>query len=160
MSDTRMLPVKLTEEEVLARGRKLAALAEKRDRVLAARKIAVESSKEEEGSLVADMLDVREQINTGKEKRPVDVVERLELETRSIVTYRDDTGERVDSRVMNDLELREALQTSLPLCRVDSTPAHANNGDDVIITEEDVQMPSKRSRKGAKVVDKSGGDLG
>ena len=114
MSGTRRLPVRLTEAEMLDRGRKLASLYENRDALLAEKKTANENYKAREAVLVSDALDVREQITSGYERREVDVMEVFDLTHRSIVTRRCDSLQIVDSRAMTEWELQKALQPELP----------------------------------------------
>lgn len=107
------LPVKLTEEELLAKGNQQA-------RVMC-EYIELEARKKElTGDLGAQMKLKRKeldklslQVRSGFETRPVDCMLVPSFDANAVLTVRQDTHETIDRRPMSHLEREKALQRDL-----------------------------------------------
>ena len=146
----------MTQQERLDRGFRMATIAAHLDALRDEKKSVMDSFREKEALLLADLRDVRDQVITGAEKREVDVTEEADLTTRTIVVRRADTLQIVDSRPMTESEVFSAQQPELPHvgARVETADTSATEEADPVTGE--LMEPKRRGRRGALVVDKSG----
>ena len=171
MEGTRRLRVALTVDETVTKGQALVRVLQARDQKQQAMKDAAAEAKAKLAELEHGAHELADDVRLQSEYREVDIIERPELESRSMVVYRCDTGERVESRAMHEHELIDAMQTQLPLggVRVDAEVADtvgrlAQNFADGVGSDVEIQVPGEepvkiksRKRKGATVVDKTQG---
>lgn len=110
---TELLPVPLTYDEQLQRGKDHAALCQ---RIAIAKDDAKEEAKGRKlaiKKLETEECELRDVVNTGKERRPVEVRDEYDKEAKLVVTIRLDTGEVVSSRPMTSEELLSQQQGRL-----------------------------------------------
>lgn len=159
LGDTKRmrLRVKLSDDEAIAKGKALAATLDKIGVAEAKAKLAATEAKEAIALLKADVGDLRDDVALGSEYREVDVEDRAEIKSRSITTFRLDTGEQVSSRPMEGWEYDAAINPPLPFgerieARTDEAAAEEGEPE----TGEPHEEKPKR-RRGPTVVDRTGG---
>lgn len=106
---TRKLPVRLTDTELLAKSKELAARITELEDVEATKKSAVAQCKLKSDDLEAEIHDLAKILRTGREDREVEVKELRNDQARTIEVIRIDTGEIVESRPMTIHELQKPL---------------------------------------------------
>ena len=107
---TRSLPVKLTDDEVLALGRRIAELMEQRQSAEALRKSQQKKLKSEIEELDKEIEDKRCAIRSCEERRLVEVELHFDYQRGIVETIRIDTGESVSIRPMDDEERQMGLR--------------------------------------------------
>lgn len=107
--NTMSLPVRLTDLELLAKAKELAAKLAESDDVESRKKLAVAECKAKADRLGDEISDLAQTLRTGKEAREVEVQETRDNLARTIETVRIDTGEVVSSRAMTIHELQRPL---------------------------------------------------
>jgi hypothetical protein len=112
--DARSIMVRLSEEEVRARGELLASAVKKHGAVVEAHAAEKKAMAELEKSCTRDIARLAEIVNDRREERIVDVELRANLKTGMVDVVRLDTGELLEQRVMEEKE-RLRLQGRLPL---------------------------------------------
>jgi hypothetical protein len=125
--ETRLLPVKLTDEEVALKSSELARDVKTRDEL--------EESRKEENTRRKDDIELYDKsirsnaaaVRSREELREVEVEWRANLERRMMDLFRLDTDERIEQRSMTDEEHAAARQGNLSLHRgrkkADTPPA-------------------------------------
>jgi hypothetical protein len=111
--ETRLLPVRLTVEEMQARGEALANLVQEYDKV--------EESKKESQKVASDRLkEIREEMSkvkviilTATEAREVEIFERADYKRGMMDIFRCDDGTQVDSRPLSRAEMQQEINFSL-----------------------------------------------
>jgi hypothetical protein len=114
MRDTRSLPCTLSERELAERRDKLAGLVGEIVKVEAEKKIATSTFAERLKELGGAAREAAKQIRDRSEYRQVEVSERHDPVRFCVDTYREDTGELVETRPMTDGEIANAKQLMLP----------------------------------------------
>lgn len=109
MPETRTLPVRLTDGELLAKSKELAAKITELDEVEDRKKSAVAQCKVKSDELDLDIHKIARILRTGREDREVEVSEIRNDPARTIEVVRLDTGEIVESRPMTIHELQKPL---------------------------------------------------
>lgn len=109
--NTESLPVPLTHDELRQRGEKLASLLADRRRIEADLVKAKTATKSKLEQLDAEAMSVEEQIRERSERRPVEVMDLLDVERKVINRVRMDTGEVIYTRPAKF----DDLQPELPL---------------------------------------------
>lgn len=103
---TRKLPVKLTNEEVRLRGKRLAALQAEIASLETKKKAAADDFKSQIGERETEMSRLTREINEERELRDVQVTEEKNWELGEVHLIRLDTGEVVEIRPMTPQELK------------------------------------------------------
>lgn len=106
---TRWLPVKLTESELLDRGRKMAEVVRERSRTELEKANAMKTYGETLKELNGEVSTLSRVISTGEEHREVEVYENKDYAEKTIKIFRADTHELVSSRSMDSSELQEEI---------------------------------------------------
>ena len=112
--DARSVMVRLSEEEVRARGELLASSVKKHESVVEAHAVEKKAMSELEKACARDIARLAEIVNERREERIIDVELRVNLKTGMVDVVRLDTGEVIEQRVMEEKE-RMRLQGRLPL---------------------------------------------
>lgn len=99
--ETRMLPVKLTETELLAKGDELARKFHEANTEEDQQKEAKAAMKERFDKLKREARELGEIVRSKREMREVEVIARHDLERHVVETVRVDTNEVVETRMMN-----------------------------------------------------------
>jgi len=106
---TRVLPVKLTEEERLQRADGLAnALQQVSDRKVEKRRVTKEADKQI-AEAEQEAVELRDAVATGREYQEVIVHRVLDYDKATVTEHRTDTGETIRSRAMTDEERQSKL---------------------------------------------------
>lgn len=106
---TRVLPVKLTEEERLQRADGLAnALQQVQDRKVEKRRVTKEADKQI-AEAEQEAVELRDAVATGREYQEVIVHRVLDYDKATVTEHRTDTGETIRSRAMTDEERQSKL---------------------------------------------------
>jgi hypothetical protein len=106
---TMPLEVKLTEEELLAKGILLAETTQEIEDLENKKKIIAAEYKTHIDTKSIEAREISTIIKQGFEIRPVEVVERKYYDDQRVVTIRIDTGETVTPRAMTPAERQEPL---------------------------------------------------
>lgn len=109
MSEIRMLPVVLSEEELSVRARELAEKIRELEEHETARKEAARQLKEEEDALQSEVSALARVVRDGAEKREVVCRWARNDERHMMELVRDDTGTVVEYRQMTQSELTRPL---------------------------------------------------
>lgn len=110
---TRNLPVLLTDEELLRRGKRIAAIEEDIGRVEYTLTSAKGQHKAEVTRLEGERAQLSRDIRNGYEHRSVEVEVRHDYRAATVVTSRTDTGEVIDTRTMTIEERQVELELEL-----------------------------------------------
>lgn len=105
----RFLPVKLTDMELLERGRTMSERHKERDGVVAEKKVKMQEYGETLKTLTGEITRLSEIISTGCEPRSVDCTRRKSWTDKKVYTVRIDTGEIIEVRAMFPEEMQEPL---------------------------------------------------
>lgn len=105
-TDVRKLPVKLTEGELLAKGREIAQIEADINEVEAEKKAATDDFKTRIGHFEMKRADVSRHIREGIEFREVEVEHVLHVAAGEVRTIRRDTGEEIATRPATRTELQ------------------------------------------------------
>lgn len=111
--NTMMLPVKLTDREIQARGQLLAGDWGDIDAEEAAIKAQFKTKMEKLKERREALREHRDVVRTGEERRVVRVYREADIEGSSWRVYREDTGEYVTSEEMTQGEYRDQVQPNL-----------------------------------------------
>lgn len=111
---TKQLPVKLTNEEKIAKGLEQARLRDAIRAVKAEKKVAMTGFAERLAALEKDRDRVSDDIRDGIETRAVEVREERNYRLGTLRLVRVDTGEVVETRAMTAEEREEAQVTMFP----------------------------------------------
>jgi len=114
MRDTRLLPCPLTERELADRRDRVAGLIEEIVKVEDAKKSAAAAYKLQLDTLGTAARQISRQILTRSEERMVEVTERHDPTRFCVDVWREDTGELLETRPMDDEEIIRAKQLMLP----------------------------------------------
>lgn len=101
---TKVLPVELTEKELLQIGTKMVVAQREGRRLGSEKKSVTDEFKDRIGAQNTIVRACEENIDTGLEHRDVDCEETWNYENGKVETVRKDTGEMVDDRAMSALE--------------------------------------------------------
>ena len=112
---TRMLPCKLTDAELLSRGREAAELLARRRQAEADKKDQMSAIKATMDGLEADITRVIKELQSGEQYREVAVDVDKDYRRKLVTTVRKDTGEIVEERGMTPAELQLELGGKRPL---------------------------------------------
>jgi len=111
-----LLPVELTQDELLARGRELASVKDEHTQAQADLEAATEGWKDSKKAMQeriedheSEMRRIARAIRSGREDRDVDVREEPDFETGIMRTVRADTGDLVQSRGLTEAERQRSL---------------------------------------------------
>ncbi len=102
----RTLPVRLTDEELLAQARKMAEASEAAEAAEQARKQVTTQYKAEEEEARGKEKAARTLMRNGYEYRPVDITLTKDWDAKTVTVRRDDTSEIVEFREMSNSELQ------------------------------------------------------
>ena len=106
---TEILPVPLTEAELLARGDEAARIQETRDRKDGERDAANKAAKAEIQGLEETLHHLLRQVRRKSEDREVEVLDRRNEDELTMEVVRTDTGEVIRSRPLTPEELQIKL---------------------------------------------------
>lgn len=98
---TEVLPVQLTEQELLEKGDRLAAITQEITVLELEKKVQASSFKVRIDAKVEEQRTIADTIKSGYENRPVEVVEQVDVAARIVRVVRVDTGEIVRTRNLN-----------------------------------------------------------
>lgn len=101
---TRSLPVKLTEEELLARGDRAAYLDRREEELTAALNSAKSDYKHQIEAVIAERRALQERIRSKQEHREVECEQRMMYRLGKVIEIRIDTGEQISERPMLESE--------------------------------------------------------
>jgi hypothetical protein len=107
--ENRILPCKLTKDELIERGQSLAATIEDINTETDAQEGLKREMKARIGVLEAQRSSLAAVVSRRHELRDVSVEVQLHDDTNTVATVRMDTGEVIHSRTMNDDERQESL---------------------------------------------------
>lgn len=124
-STVMVLPVKLTEHEMAAIGRKIGEAQREADEIEAKAKAASDQWNDKLRGVEARMRELAAIAYAGQEDREVECAEEHDYRLGVVRTRRSDTGEVVSERAMFSHE----RQGSLPLADEESTP-RVHDGDE------------------------------
>ena len=113
--ETRFLPVRLTVDEMKARGEALANLVQDYDQV--------EDAKKESSKVATERLkEIREQMSLMKtvilnetEQREVEIFQKADYQRGMLDIFRCDDGTQVDSRPLSRAEMQQEINFGLGL---------------------------------------------
>lgn len=125
MSETMLLPVKLTQDELLAKGKSVAEKARNLSKLKSGLKDSADSFKQKIKLEEAEQAELLRDIGNGTEQRHVDVMTRFFLEEKKAEVERLDTGEIVDTRAMTPHEIEDELKKR----QADLFPPEAAGGE-------------------------------
>lgn len=111
--NTRMLPVRLTSEELRERGAELAGDVTKLRTKEEEAKEEAKARKKEIDKVKGRVIDLARVVSEKREDRPVEVIERFDVVGRLVLEIRTDTGEQIGSRPMTPAEFAEHGQRTL-----------------------------------------------
>lgn len=114
MAETRMLPVKLTNNEKHQRADALAKILKERDDLEEDKKAQAAASKVAIEAATDKIRELARIVRNGEEDRPVDVRTEYHLGERMARFVRVDTGAEIGSRPMTVAEISEQEQKKLP----------------------------------------------
>lgn len=110
----RTLPVRLNDDELLEQARKMAEASEAAEAAEQARKQVTTQYKAEEEEARGKEKAARTLMRNGYEYRPVDITVTKDWDEKTVTIRRDDTGEIVEFREMNNSELQLEIPTAEP----------------------------------------------
>jgi hypothetical protein len=113
MSETRLLPVKLSPEELRERANELADKVRKWEALERLRKETAKAQKVQIDGIKENVLELSSIVSQKSELRPVEVIESFDVPERLAREVRTDTGETVGSRPMTLAEVQEHEQKRL-----------------------------------------------
>lgn len=131
--DARMLPVRLSEEEVHQRSRTLARMTIERDEIEEEKKASAKVFTDRLKEYDSQIHDLADAVNTSKEKRLVGIQEQHDKRRFCVDTVRIDTMETIDTRAMTADEVDEARQPAL----FEDARRSADSRDDVAPADDD-----------------------
>ena len=105
---TETLPCKLTEEELLAKGKTLSELCEEIAKVEDEKAASSKHFNGIIGDLKTRRAELARQVRSGLESRPVDCADEVIRDDKTVVTLRLDTNEKIRSRPAREDELYKA----------------------------------------------------
>lgn len=108
--DTMLLPVKLTDKELLERGTKLAELSYQMGKVDDEKKSSMSSFKAQLDTLEEEAKDVARELRSKTAYRAVEVISRKDYKRAVEETIRQDTREIVNTRPLTPAELQLELE--------------------------------------------------
>ena len=111
----RKLPIHLTDDERNTKARHATSLLRERTLIEEQKREAVAGYADRIKELTAEINAAAEAARTGIEEREVEVSPKPNNERFVMEFYRDDTGDLVETRPMNEDEIRTARQQSLPM---------------------------------------------
>lgn len=117
------LPVKLTDEEKLAKGRQQAQVMQEYCEIELRKKEIASDMGAELKAKRKELTKLAEQVRSGLEIRPVDCMLVPSWEANAVHTVRQDTHETIDRRPMTPAEREKALQRELFEADDDGAPA-------------------------------------
>jgi hypothetical protein len=126
------LPVKLNDDELLARGRQLVENMRKTAAAEEAREVENKKRKSEIELLEEVTARLGGSISSGSEEREVECELRKDYVHGNVTTVRSDTGEVVDERTMTADERQECM----PFAPAPRDPAKGKGGDPFEATDE------------------------
>ena len=109
MNSTMSLPVVLTTEEIAIRAKELSETLERRDVAEAEAKFTARSYKQAVEELNTKITSLYRMVNSGKEDREVDVIDKPNYERGLMETFRLDTGDIVKYRQLKESEKTKSL---------------------------------------------------
>ena len=132
---TMPLPVKLTEEELRARSKRLSAEVKECEREEQVLEDTIEAAKEarkaQENKIAALRAVLRataEVVQSGRETRDVEVRDEMDWKASTVLTRRTDTDELVASRGMSEAERQRCLFTTAADAGLEAIRAHEAQG--------------------------------
>lgn len=117
------LPVKLTDEERLAKGRQQAQVMQEYNEIELRKKELTSDLSAQMKAKRKELSKLAEQVRSGLEIRPVDCMLVPAFEVNAVHTVRTDTHETIDRRPMTPQEREKALQRDLFEADDDGAPA-------------------------------------
>jgi hypothetical protein len=121
-TETMQLPVKLTPDEIRARGEELAKTLQDINSLEAAKKFSADDFKAQIASKEEHALKLTHAVNSKSEPRQVEIFEEKSYSDSIARIIRRDTGEQVSTRSLTKDEMEEWRQGRLGLDAV-TTPA-------------------------------------
>ena len=109
MNSTMSLPVILTTEEIAIRAKELSETLERRDLIESEAKSTARGYKQAVEDLGKKITNLYRMVNSGKEDREVDVIDRPNYERGLMETLRLDTGAVVQYRQLKESEKTKSL---------------------------------------------------
>ena len=108
-NETRYLPCKLTDAEVMTKGEELAAFELEREKAITKKKKSLVKHNQAIKDLGAKIGLLSEQIETREESRNVPVTHEQRFEENAVVTIRLDTKEEIERRPMDEHDRQSEL---------------------------------------------------
>ena len=136
MNNTQSLPVRLTEQELIAKGAELSAMIKALSYEEAEKKSVADAFKARITDLDTQIQRLAQIVRDKKEFRPVEVIEQPDYDAMMMRTVRLDTGEVVSSRPLEGSERQRPLFGLSD--RATTTPAMR-----VAAIEEDIRRRSR-----------------
>lgn len=140
---TMELQVPLTSEEMSAAGKRAAAHYADLDKVESEKKSSNDIFKERIAATESHIRDEMLLINNGFEVRPVKCKRVYDFPANSVLTFRNDTGERIEERAMTGWEREEQLGLSLPDDPDQTGQGEKPDGQKETEEEEKCQTPNQ-----------------
>lgn len=109
MTLLKILPVKLTRDELILKAKELSALYVKIQEAEDAKKAAASAHADEIKKMNYELNQLVRMVNTGNEYRQVECSERKNFSVAIIETWRDDLGTMVETRPMTESERQAEL---------------------------------------------------
>jgi hypothetical protein len=155
----RLLACRLTTDELLERGGRLAGKMDKRERVDDERKEKASEYKEQLEQIDAEIAQLRRAIASGTEEREVPVVERRIDTGNRIEMVRLDTGEVVSERAMTIEERQGELDLAgqpvvADMAVTAGEETEDEDADDDVVEQEGAAgdpAPAEKKKRGAKL---------
>jgi hypothetical protein len=113
--------VRLSAEEMLQRGKQLAAVVTDLRELQARERLVIERFRRREGKLLEDEARLGRSINEGEEPRKVAVTAWADFESNTYVLIREDTGETVEQRPLRPEERQGRLLLEEEPCEQQSS---------------------------------------
>lgn len=109
MKQTRILKTKLTADERLLRGKRLAATEISKAEVLKEKKAAMADFKDQISAIDESIAILSNEIESGEGDKEVEIEIKKEPDLNAVVTYRLDTGDVVEQRPIDDFDRQQEL---------------------------------------------------
>ena len=107
------LPCTLTDDEWELKAQEAAQLVADLEQQRSEAKEAKKRLKAQEDELAEKVIAISREVRERREYRSIECYEQNEVERKTVVTIRTDTGEVVHSRGMSEMEVRDCLQLKL-----------------------------------------------
>lgn len=114
-TETRELPVKLEESDLLKRGQRASEVVKEIGAVREKKKTTSSKLSAQEKELKAELDDLADQIHTKTEKKMIKCKWILDLDRAKKTLFREDTDEKIETIAMTAFEMEQSRQQEIPL---------------------------------------------